>query len=101
MPRVLLRRWEIDLATQVQLAHHVEAAIEVRGTRGRIHRTLVTRFFALVHCHGGQPRSVVEHQPRERKQPQKKDKIQPEIEVELAVPLLERCKAGMSPRLSG
>jgi hypothetical protein len=44
---------------------------------------------------------VIEQQPGQRKQPQKKQKIQPEIEVELAIPLLEYRKAAGLPSFSG
>ena len=51
----------------------------------------------------GEPLLMIQHQARQRKQPQEKQKIEAEVVVELSIPDLQRCYqpwriAKMSPK---
>ena len=91
---LLAGRWPVDLPNETELVHHIPRPRHVRGASGWLDVLGIARFQTLICSLRHGPFAVIQQQPRQRKQPEKQQEEQPEIEVQTTIPELERRFSG-------
>ena len=67
----------------------MSSSLEMISAERRPDAALIFYLTPVVAAHGHRPAAVIQNQTRQREQPQKKQKIQPKVVVELAIPLFD------------